>query len=408
MDGKKGWWVVFGAVWALTITSGVGFFSIAVLAESIIADTGWTENDYALGITIWGLSAALFSPFCGKAIDKFGSRPIMFMGIVVAAAAEFGLGKVTTLPQFYIVLGILATGIISTTYIPVATIVGRWFVKHAPIATGISMLGLGIGGGLFPLITQALVENRGHQGAFTVLAGIMLTALIPVFIWIRPPDEDDLSEAETIEGEQEGDDSERDLTLTKALKSRSFWGLTLGDLLTGMIFTIFNTLLVLYITKDTGDSDHATLVFSVLSFGLGFGILVFGPLGELLDFRRVFVLCYFLPAVGTTLLVVSSSSMAAYSFAVIAGFAGGGRSALFPAAILKSFGGTHMASIYGVSNTLFMLGTAGGPLIATAIFDATGKTNTVYLFGVGAFVVSAFLVSLIRDERVRQPGATES
>jgi MFS family permease len=91
--------------------------------------------------------------------------------------------------------------------------------------------------------------------------------------------------------------------------------------------------------------------------------------------------------------------MMAYSFAVIAGFAGGGRSALFPVAIVNSFGGTHMAAIYGLSNTLFMIGSAIGPAIAGAIYESTGNAQYIYIMGVGVFVVSALLVSLIRDER---------
>ena len=73
LDGKKGWWVVFGAVWALTITAGVGFSSMGVLKDSIITDMGWSETEYMAGITYFGISSAIFSPFIGKAIDKFGS-----------------------------------------------------------------------------------------------------------------------------------------------------------------------------------------------------------------------------------------------------------------------------------------------------------------------------------------------
>ena len=400
MDGKRGWWVVFGAAWTLTITAGVGFFSMAVLAEAIMADTGWTEQQYTNGIAIWGLTAALFSPFCGLAIDKFGSRPVMIIGILVAAAAEFTLGRVTELSQFYAVLIVLAMGVMATTYIPVAAIVSHWFVQRIGIATGLSMLGLGIGGGLFPQIAGALVSEGSYQSAFAILAGILLTALIPVFIGLRPPNEQERAQSVTDNEHFETYDPQHDLTLKQALRSRSFWGLSIGDLLTGLIFAIFNTLLVLYITEDTGDSKYATLVFSILSFGLGFGILVFGPLGEMFNFRRVFVLCYFLPSVGTVLLAISSAPLTAISFAVIAGFAGGGRSALFPAALLKSFGGTHMGAIYGVSNTLFMLGTAAGPAIASAIHEETGSTRPVYALAVGVFIVSTFLISLIRDERV--------
>ena len=71
-----------------------------------------------------------------------------------------------------------------------------------------------------------------------------------------------------------------------------------------MVFAVFNTLLVLYLTEQTDDADFATGIFSILSIGLGFGILVFGPLGDIFNFKRVIVLCYFLPALGTAILWV--------------------------------------------------------------------------------------------------------
>ena len=397
MDGRKGWMVVAGCVLALTITAGVGFFSIAVLAEDVISTNGWTQKQYANGIAIWGLSAALVSPLCGYLIDRFGPRHMMILGISVAAVSEFLLGRVDNLSVFYAILTVLAFGIMCCTYIPVATMVSHWFVEKLSIATGIAMLGIGIGGGAFPVTTRALVTSHGYETTFTYLAGILAAALIPVFLLVRSPEDEADDEEEPVEPETF--DENRDVTLMQSLGTRSFWGLSLGDMLTGMVFAVFNTLLVLYLTEQTDDADFATMIFSILSIGLGFGILVFGPLGDIFNFKRVIVLCYFLPALGTALLWVSASPAMAISFAVIAGVAGGGRSALFPVAIVDSFGGTHMAAIYGVSNTLFMIGSAAGPAIAGSIFESTGDPRIIYGLSIGTFVVSAALVALIRDER---------
>ena len=401
MDSRKGWWVVFGCIISLTITAGVGFFSTAVLAEDIIKNTGWSEFDYAKAVTIWGLSAALVSPLCGSCIDRFGPRLMMIIGICIAAAGTFLLGQVSTLLQFYCVMVVVPIGLMCCTYIPVATVVTHWFREKISIATGLAMLGLGLGGGAFPIIARHLVTRYGYETTFAYLTSILLLALIPTLIWIRVPNEGEIeSDASNCDLEDLADSSS-DLGLGDSLKTRSFWALSVGDMLTGMVFMIFNSLLVLYLTNDTGDGDFATGVFSVLSFGLGFGILVFGPLGDIYDFRRVLVICYLLPALGTALLATSASPMMAYSFAVIAGFAGGGRTALFPIAIVNSFGGTHMAAIYGLSNMIYMLGNSIGPSIAGTIYDTTGQTKYIYMLAVAVFTVSALLISLIRDERLQ-------
>lgn len=397
VDGIKGWWVVLGCVLSLTITAGVGFFSIAVLAEDVITTNGWTQKQYANGVFLWGMSAAVVSPFCGYLIDRYGPRNIMLAGIALSALCEFMLGRVDNLSVFYGILAVLAFGIMCCTYIPVATMVSHWFVEKLSIATGIAMLGIGIGGGAFPIISRSLVTRFGYETAFAYLAAMLALALIPVAILVRSPEDEAPEDAEP--EEPETFDENRDVTLGQSLGTRSFWGLSLGDMLTGMVFAVFNTLLVLYLTEQTDNADFATMVFSILSIGLGFGILVFGPLGDIFNFHRVIVLCYFLPALGTALLLVSAGPAMAISFAVIAGVAGGGRSALFPVAVVNSFGGTHMAAIYGVSNMLFMIGNAIGPVIAADIYERTGDPRHIYALGAVTFLVSATLVALIRDER---------
>lgn len=361
-----------------------------------MAANGWTQDQFANGGGIWALSAAITSPFCGYLIDRNGPRRMMFIGIITAALCEIALGQINHLGMFYAVLAVSAFGFMCCTYIPVATLVSHWFLEKLSIATGIAMLGIGIGGGLFPIVTRALVSRLGYETTFAWLGVILLLALIPVALLMRSPDE--APENESVE-EPETFDESRDLTLVDALKTRSFWGLSLGDMFTAMVFSVFNLLLVLYLTEQTDDGDFAARVLGVLLFGTGFGILVFGPLAEVFNYKRILVLCYFLPAIGTALLWVSVGPVFAYSFAVVAGFAGGGRSALFPVAVVNSFGGTHMAAIYGVSNTLFMIGNTIGPVVAGQIYKNTGDPRQIYAIGIVIFIISAALVALIRDER---------
>ena len=111
------------------------------------------------------------------------------------------------------------------------------------------------------------------------------------------------------------------------------------------------------------------------------------------------IFCYLLPAFATGLLLPGGIIWLAFLFAIFAGFPGGGRNALFPVALYSSFGKTHMASIYGLSNSFFMIGTAIGPFLAGVLYDATGSTQLVYTSAMVVLVVSTILVSFIRDER---------
>lgn len=425
MDGKRGWWVVFGAFLTLAITAGVSFFVLPVMIEAIMTETSWTLTEVSLGITLWCIAAGVFSPVLGGLIDRFGARPVMAAGVLAVCAAGQLVPRVTNLPQFYGALALLGASGMACTYIPVAAVVARWFVRLRGIATGIAMLGLAAGGTISPLITQALMKDGSElaasedpgviadltrlvasllmkdlswREAYPLMAGGILLAWIPIFLFIKNPS----PEEEAAYAAQAGDgiDPQHDLTMRGATRTRSFWGLTMGDMLTGLIFSIFNNHLIFYLTSDLGNGDSATQVYSVLQLCLGLGVLVFGPLADRLPMRLILTVCYGLPALATLLLLPSGMTMGlALGFALVAGLAGGGRAALFPTALVHCFGETHLAMIFGLTNLFFMLGNAAGPVIGAQIYDATTSTRSVYAVCIATLCISAGLVSLIRAER---------
>ncbi len=397
MDSREGWWVVLGGLLALTITAGTGLFIIPVFVDPIMVDTGWTLSQVSLGTMVWGLTAALLSPMLGALIDRFGARRMMIFGCALNFLTTFLLGRVTELYQFYVVLGFAAIGTMANTFIPVAAVVARWFITHRGIATGIAMLGIGLGGGIFPMLASSFLETTSWRDIYTYLAFAYLVALVPTLIWVRNPDP--VVEKAYAASHEGGYEPQYDLNFASALKTRSFWGLSLGDMLTGLIFNVFTLQLVFYLTRDLDNSSTATTIFSIFLVCQAAGTLVFGPLADKFPLRAVLVCCYFLPVLATCLLMPGNSTALAYAFAITAGLAAGGRSAIFPMGLVYAFGETHMASIFGLSNTLFMIGNAFGAPIASAIYENTHNTRYVYLFCAAVLVISAALVSLTRPER---------
>ncbi len=405
MDGREGWWVVFGGLLTLTITAGTGLFVIPVFIDPIMLDTGWSLSQVSQGLMFWGLTAALLSPLLGALIDRWGARRMMIFGCLLNFATTFLLGRVTELYQLYAVLSIAAIGAMSNTYIPVAAVVARWFITHRGIATGIAMLGIGLGGGIFPMLAGSLLEANSWRDIYTYLAFGYLVALVPTLIWVRNPDpEKEKAYAASHEG---GYEPQYDLNFAAALRTRSFWGLSLGDMLTGLVFNVFTIHLVFYLTRDLDNQSSATTIFSLFLICQAVGTMVFGPLADRFSLRHVLVGCYFLPVVATCMLLPGNSTALAYSFAITAGLAAGGRSAIFPVGLVFAFGETHMAALFGLSNTLFMIGNAFGAPIASAIYEGTESTRNVYLFCAAVLVVSTMLVSLTRSERSIPASTTE-
>ena len=396
MDGKQGWWVVFGCVLTLSITSAVGFFTTPAYIDHMLIDLNWTLKEFTIGTSLWAVAAAIVSPLCGYLVERFGVRAVMFGGILTAAFTQYLMGSVQNLTHYYILMALTPISILACTYIPLATLVSHWFVKHRAIATGVAMLGIGVGGGIAPNMTKMMMEAHGWRGAMTDLALVLLLALIPTCIWLRSP-----QGHTTVQEEIELGDEEAHISLSpkEAMKTRTFWSISLSEMFLGVVLTTLNVHLLLYLEHDTGDGVLATNVQSVYFFCMGIGILLFGGLGDSFPFRRVLTSCYVLGPLSVLLLLTSDSPLALYTFAILIGLLGGGRITLIPVALANHLGAIHLAKLYGFASALYMVGSAVGPLVAAAIFDATGDTVIIYYLFMVMLVLSTIFISTIRKEK---------
>jgi len=399
MDGKRGWLVVLGCFLTMMITAGASLFVMPIMLDTIIKDTGWSLSGVSAALTVWGVSAAVFSPICGLLIDKYGARRMMIFGIVVSSATAWLTSHAASLWQLYAILLVSAIGNMSCTYVPVSSVVARWFVKRRSVATGIAMLSIFVGASIFLILTNQLLKSYTWREVYQIISVVWLVSAIPTLLWVRYPPRAE-EEAYLAQMGPEATTAD-DLTLPMAVRTRSFWGLSIGDAVTGLVFAVFNFHLPYFLTQDLGNADTAAFAATLLNLATAGGTLLFGVLGDRFPFRPLFVSCYFLPFLAVPLLMIGGSPILAYSFAMLAGIPGGGRNALFPVGLVYCFGETHLGSIYGTSNSAFMLGNAFAPLISAAIYEATGKNAiAVYAVCMGLLIVSTGLVALIQPKPV--------
>ena len=87
---------------------GSSFYFPAVLAEPIVADTGWSLGWVVGGVSIGLLVAGLIAPRVGSIIERRGGRPVLAASSLLYAAGLAGIGLAPTLPVYlaaWVVLG---------------------------------------------------------------------------------------------------------------------------------------------------------------------------------------------------------------------------------------------------------------------------------------------------------------
>ena len=89
---------------------GSSFYFPAVLAEPIVADTGWSLGWVVGGVSIGLLVAGLIAPRVGAIIERKGGRPVLAASSLLYAAGLAGIGFAPTLPLYLSAWVVLGTG----------------------------------------------------------------------------------------------------------------------------------------------------------------------------------------------------------------------------------------------------------------------------------------------------------
>ncbi len=393
-SSRERWEIAFLGFLCLFFNAGLGFFLYPVIRQSFQNDTnlGWDYSDMDIGLAWWCLAGAIFSPICGKAIDRFGPRKIILAGSLLQIAVFFSFPYMTELKHLYILFAFSSLANVANTYIPVATAVEQWFDEDRGKAMGLAMLGLGVGGFFATTAGEYLLRSYSWQETYRIF-GVMLIGMFLISFW-RFKDRTDFQHADI----EDSTGTVVGLTLLGALKTRSFWAIGLADAVIGMVYNIFTAELPLMAQHAGFSESKGALVLGLFLFFQSVGLIIFGLLADTKPLKSLMFICYLGPAIATLAMFKAELAVFLFAFTVLGGIFGGGRSALFPLALGNSFGVVHMGAIYGALNVLFYLGMAIGPTMASGLYEAQEHFNTVYSICIGLALCAGFGIRLMRKE----------
>ncbi|KAJ1758949.1 hypothetical protein LPJ54_006322, partial [Coemansia sp. RSA 1824] len=113
----------------------------------------------------------------GHCAQRFGPGPSVFAGGILMALGLFAASYAREIWQLCLSQGVLFGLGVCLTWIPAASAPASWFEKNRGLATGITHMGLGIGGLVFAPLTRFLLEKTGTSGSLRWLALVMFVGV---------------------------------------------------------------------------------------------------------------------------------------------------------------------------------------------------------------------------------------
>ena len=394
--------VCFGTVYAWS------FFQTILVRQ-----LGWsfTETAWAFSLTI--LSLGTSAAWAGALLPRVGPRRLAVIGSVMFSVgymlASLAL-KWDMLALFYVGYGVIGGAGIGLGYVtPVAT-VAKWFPDKKGLATGIVVMGFGVGAfllskGLAPLLVSHLAGDLSH--VFLGLGVIFACVLIPCSLLLSNPP---AAAAEAVAEQTPLDESD---SVTPYLRSSEFalmWIVFFFNIAAGISVISFQSELLQEVwgladptVEPATLAEYGATLIAVSSLCNGVGRLFWGLLSDRLGRVRVFRILLASQMVVFGILMTERNP---YVFSVLVCYVllcFGGGFATMPSFVLDVFGPQKMSTIYGTILTAWAAAGICGPLYVGYLKDQYPDRAFIYCFLIGILMLGLGYVFsyLLSDDRVR-------
>ena len=410
-----GWLVLGSAGSSMFVRNAAGSLTFAVFVPLIADDTGWSRALIGGAAAVGGLLATGASPPVGWAIDRYGARVVLVMGIIIIGLSTMAMAWLSVhIAIFYAALAIGRIMFSSPLNVGPATVVGRWFVRQRGRATGLLFLSHSGGMVAFPLVATWVSVVWGWETAWIVL-GLMVyaIALLPAALLIaqRPedvgllPDGDDpdnsVNAVETpAASEEQPADAGIEWTTREALRTPALWVLALG---TGFLFLLqsgTNTYQADLLRSKGIDLALSQLSIVVNAAGTGIGSLLWGRVVEKMRVSYTYAIVALVMALACGIFVVADTVLLTYLAAGLFGVAVAGILVVPPVAYANFFGRQSLGTIRGVTEPFTSLGQAIGAVASGLVFHFTGGSYVIaFIIYTALGVLTAAALLLARPPR---------
>ncbi|MEM8656328.1 MAG: MFS transporter [Pseudomonadota bacterium] len=160
---------------------GTLMYAHAVLLPHMAADLGLSLSQIFGVLSAGLLFGGLVSPFSGHLTDRFGGRPVMVGGSVVAGLALIAMSYVTTWQQLFVTILVAEGAGMFVLYNVAFAAVARLNLS-VPAQRSISIITLfgGVASTIFWPLTLALFNAHGWQTTWVILGVAYLIVCLPI------------------------------------------------------------------------------------------------------------------------------------------------------------------------------------------------------------------------------------
>ena len=408
-----GWWIVASTGVVNAAGGGVYFYGFSIFFLPIKEALNISSAAASLVFSLSRAQGAFEGPLAGYLYNRVGPRAMLTVGMIIVGIGYVLLSQVHSYIWFLLVyLGIISLAF-NGSFSSTTAVVNTWFVRRKSLAMAISMAAWGFGGFIIAPVLSVGILHLGWR-LTAALSGIFLVAVTLPFIQLlrRSPEsmglqpDGDIARPASADGQPVGaaTTASADFTVGEALRTRTFWILSLGTMLrTGTYGTLIVHFVPIMVWKNITEQAAAVmlgataLIMIPIMIGLGW-------LGDRWDRSKMLVFGMAVGALFMLILQYATSEWHLWVFVCAISMIDG-LAVLNWSLLGELFGRSNFAMLRGIQGLVHSWGIIIMPVVAGAIFDRTDSYSAVIWVFVVMYVLASVIFGFVRQPQVpTRPG----
>ena len=417
-----GWYVVITAMFIAAVTTGArNGFGVFIIPMSDAFD--WSRTTISIAAATGWLVNGVTQPLVGHVFDRYNSRRVILVSLVVAglatAALAFTFHILFLVFMFSFVLSAAMSGASIGTLGP---LLARWFQRKRTTVLGLVVAGSSMGGLLLVPFSAYLVEVTNWRTSWAVLGLIIIALALPLaffFLRSRPSDlglqpDGDPDPAQNAASERRRGLFEVD-QWWRSFSSRPIWHLSASYTVCGVTVGLISIHFVPYAVEHVGVSPTTAGII----FGYMMGLNVLGGIGggmlaDRFGRKNVLAAVYFVRFIAYAALIGgliavqrdisipilagSPGLLSLWVFATLAGFSWIASVPVTTSLTADVYGLRALGAISGISFLCHQVGAFASITLAGVLYDRTGSYLIPFLIA-GALLLPASISAFTINEK---------
>ena len=390
--------VVFSST---AVAVGVSQYAFGLFIVPIEATFGWSRTEISASLSFAAVGG-LAAPFIGRAMDRFGARPVLVLSLAVFGLSFCLRPLMTELWHWYALSFMQFATFLGLTVLPTGRLVAAWYPRTRGRMTGLAATGNNVGGLVMPVFVAALLAAMPWSEACIVigLTAFAIAGTAAVVVRDAPPAPASPAGHARSAGEPAAalasplpDRNLRDLVKTRVFLA-VFTAITLG---TFTYAAIVPHVVVHLVNKGMSEASALSALGALAAAGIC-GKLVFGWVSERYGARRTMMVNLIGQSTFVAVLALAGNAAVLGAAAPAFGLFMGGFGVLYILLVQEAFGLRRYGSVMGLVNIGTVVSFGLGPLLAGASYDISGSYDAAFLVVCGLFAAGSATLVLARGE----------